>query len=131
MTSDKRDFGLEHITNIDGLAASMEERINRVCHLNDQLRTRGIGGIIQMTDGIAGLDLSTINEVFGAIAAFDSFTPENDPHGEHDCAILTVAGVEVMWKIDCFDRSRRFLSPDPADSRVTVRVLTVMRADEY
>jgi hypothetical protein len=37
----------------------------------------------------------------------------------------------VLWKIDYYDRSRRYHSPDPADPKLTVRVLTVMRADEY
>lgn len=42
-----------------------------------------------------------------------------------------VDGIRILWKIDYYDRDRQFHSPDPADPKVTVRVLTVMRSDEY
>ena len=84
-----------------------------------------------MTDGIAGLGATAVNEIFAAVAAFDDFYADNDPWGEHDCAVMTVNGTRIIWKIDYYDRSRRYHSPDAADPKVTVRVLTVMRADEY
>ena len=37
----------------------------------------------------------------------------------------------MFFKIDYFDRSGRFASPDPADTSITTRVLTVMLAGEY
>ena len=39
------------------------------------------------------------------MAAFTAFSRDNDPYGEHDCAILTVDGVKIMFKIDYFDCS--------------------------
>ena len=44
---------------------------------------------------------------------------------------MTVNGVKVIWKINYFDLSRTYHSPNPADLNVTSRVMTVMRADEY
>jgi hypothetical protein len=39
---------------------------------------------------------------------------------------------EAIWPtIDYFDRNLKYLSPDPSDPVVTVRVITVMLADEY
>mgnify|MGYP000564937011 CR=1 FL=1 len=35
------------------------------------------------------------------------------------------------WKIDYYDRNLEFHSPDAADPVVTVRVLTIIRVDEY
>jgi hypothetical protein len=99
--------------------------------LNDRLRTAGRGGLVVMTDGVAALGSETVIAVFAAVAGFTDFNPDNDPWGEHDCAVLTINGIRVIWKIDYFDRSRRIHSPDPADPKVTVRVLTVMLADEY
>ena len=99
--------------------------------LNDRLRSEGRGGIIHMTNGIAALGLPTVNAIFAAVATFPAFTGDNDPHGEHDCAVIEVQGHRLIWKIDYYDRSRTYLSPDPADPKVTVRVMTVMLAAEY
>jgi hypothetical protein len=107
------------------------ERASRIRALNDQLRTTGRGGIVQMTIGVASLGFEKVEKVFAALRAFSDFTPDNDPWGEHDCAAFEVDGVRFIWKIDYHDRARTYHSPDPAEPKVTVRVLTVMRADEY
>ena len=54
-----------------------------------------------------------------------------DPYGEHDMGRFTVGGEDYYWKIDYYDRNLEFHSPDPADPSVTIRVLTIMRVDEY
>jgi hypothetical protein len=87
--------------------------------------------MIQMTNGVAALGLATVNVVFMAIAEFSDFTSDNDPWGEHDCGVLTVTGHRIIWKIDYYDRTRTYHSADPADPKVTVRVMTVMLAHEY
>lgn len=122
---------LEHIMNLATDPPPAEpSRPARIRALNDRLRIHGHGGMIVVSEGIASLGISEISEVFAAIGGFDDFNPDNDPYGEHDSAIVRVCGIRVLWKIDTTDRSRRFLSPDPADPSVTVRVLTVMRDDE-
>jgi hypothetical protein len=62
---------------------------------------------------------------------FSDFTPDNDPHGEHDFGSFEHAGKSIFWKIDCYDRDLNFGSPNPADPNVTARVLTVLLAEEY
>ena len=103
----------------------------RIRALNDQLRRFGRGGRIMMTSGIEALGAAGIARVMAAVAAFDAFTGDNDPHQEHDCAILTVNGRRVLFKIDYFDRNLAYHSPDPSDPNVTNRVMTVMLASEY
>jgi Protein of unknown function (DUF3768) len=99
--------------------------------LNDQLRKTGAGGLRLITRGIAALGPVTVAEIFAIMARFDDFTPDNDPWGEHDCGLIKLGDLKVIWKIDYYDETRSFGSPNPADPKVTVRVLTVMRADEY
>ena len=84
-----------------------------------------------MTPGIQALGAEGVARVLAAVAAFDAFTGDNDPYGEHDCAILIVDGIEVMFKIDCYDRNLVYHSPDPSDPTVTQRVMVVMLASEY
>ena len=106
-------------------------RLVRIRTLNDALRCHGLGGLFLVTEGIAALAPDHARAVLHAVAAFDRFTPENDPWREHDCAALTVEAIEIIWKIDYYDRQRQFHSPDPADPKLTLRVLTVMLASEY
>jgi len=99
--------------------------------LNDRLRTHGAGGRVVMTAGISAMDDGTRQQVVSAIRAFDAFTQDNDPHDEHDCAALEVDDLTVMFRIDYYDLTLSAHSPDPADPVQTVRVLTVMLAEEY
>ena len=99
--------------------------------LNDELRRFGRDGRIMITAGVQILGTKGVARVLAAVAAFDAFTGDNDPHGEHDCAILTVDGVRVLFKIDYYDRNLSYHSPDPSDPTVTERVMTVMLASEY
>ncbi|TXM96838.1 DUF3768 domain-containing protein, partial [Methylobacterium sp. WL64] len=69
--------------------------------------------------------------ILDAVAAHDRFDADDDPHGENDFGAVEAAGERVFFKIDYFDRTGRSASPDPADSSVTRRVLTVMLAREY
>jgi len=128
MNKDQLRFAREQIKNIIEPDAQTTIRIRE---LNDQLRVKGHGGVVLMSYGIAGLGGSLVAMIFKAVSEFNQFSEDNDPWGEHDCALLTVEGVKVLWKIDYYDRQRRFHSPDPSDPKVTVRVMTVMRADEY
>jgi hypothetical protein len=103
----------------------------RISALNDELRRFGRGGQIIVTSGIQALGTEGVARVLAAVAGFDAFTGDNDPYGEHDCAILTVDGLRVLFKIDYYDRDLAYHSPDPSDPTVTERVMTVMLASEY
>ena len=103
----------------------------RIRELNDKLRCKGVGGRVLITSGIEALGLHGIRQVLAAIALFDDFTEDNDPWGEHDCAVLTVDGRRVMFKHDYYDRDLAYHSPDASDPAVTERVMTVMLAEEY
>lgn len=109
-----------------------------IARLNDDLRsaiTRPAimagKGTLMITIGIQSLEIDTVGRILLAIQDFTSFTGDNDPHGEHDFGKVTVAGHDVFWKIDYYDKNLEFASEDPSDPRKTRRVLTVMLAEEY
>jgi hypothetical protein len=106
-------------------------RTARIRALNDRLRTTGRGGEVVITGGVAALPGPVQASVMAVVQGFAAFTPDNDPHGEHDCAALEVEGHRVLFTIDCYDATLRGGSPDPADPGVTRRVLTIMLAEEY
>jgi hypothetical protein len=108
-----------------------ENRQQRMRELNDGLRRYARAGIICVTRGIQDLGAERLEAVLEAVRSFDSFDAHNDPYDEHDLGVLKAVGERIMWKIDYYDRERRFGSPDPADPAVTTRVLTIMLAGEY
>jgi hypothetical protein len=104
----------------------------RIRDLNDQCRTAlGVGGRLAQSEGINALPLATQSAIREQVERFNAFTPENDPYGEHDFGAFDHDGQRVFWKIDTYDRTLTTCSPDPSDPAQTVRVLTVMLANEY
>ena len=72
-----------------------------------------------------------VGAILGKVMSFEDFTPDNDPHGEHDFGAFEHAGKRIFWKIDYYDAACENGSEDPADASKTTRVLTIMLADEY
>ncbi|TAL04091.1 MAG: DUF3768 domain-containing protein [Rhodospirillaceae bacterium] len=107
------------------------EQVGRIRHLNDLLRCKGIGGQVMVTAGIDALGPAVVMNILKEVAAFTAFTKDNDPHGEHDGAVVMVEGQPIFFKIDYFDRNLINHSPDAADPAVTHRVMTVMLSYEY
>jgi Protein of unknown function (DUF3768) len=83
-----------------------------------------------MTPGVAALGQDAAARIIKTIAVFDDFCHANDPHEEHDFGSFEAEGHTIFFKIDYLDRSLNYHSPDPTDRAVTVRVITVMLADE-
>lgn len=103
-----------------------------VRELNDRCRQAlGIGARVVQTAGISALPAAIQSRIREAVETFDDFSPANDPYGEHDCALLEVEGLRVIWKIDYYDPSFSRHSDNPARPELTRRVLTIMLASEY
>lgn len=110
---------------------SQPEQSHQIATLNDALRTTFNGGLLVLTAGIQALPEEVQVGILYAVRTFNAFTPDNDPHGEHDFGSITVRGQRVFWKIDYYDLNMEFHSENPADPGITHRVLTVMLAEEY
>ncbi len=104
----------------------------RIAALNDEARRNSTdGSMFLITCGIKALPAADQEAIVGRVFAFADFTPENDPHGEHDFGAFDHNGQRIFWKVDCYDRDMRHGSEDPSDPQQTRRVLTVMLAEEY
>jgi Protein of unknown function (DUF3768) len=103
----------------------------RISELNDRLRRTFSGGKVVMTDGVAALPEQKLAQLLERVRRFDEFTPDNDPHGEHDFGSVQHAEQTYFFKLDYYAPDMDGGSEDPADPAKTTRVLTIMRADEY
>lgn len=104
---------------------------DRIRALNDDFRRSFVGGNAVMTAGVASLGSELVERAVKTLIAFDDFHHANDPHEEHDFGMFVVDGHQLFFKIDYFDKSLTYHSPDPADASVTERVITLMLAEEY
>lgn len=84
-----------------------------------------------LTQGVDALGTDEKTRLLTAVMTFTAFSADNDPWGEHDFGSIDQDGTRYFWKIDYYDPRGENGSEDPADPVKTLRVLTIMRADEY
>jgi len=104
---------------------------SRIRELNDAFRKSFVGGRVVMTAAVAAMDDSDRAAVLVKMQSFDAFDRDNDPYGEHDFVEVEHGGERYFGKIDYYAPDLRSGSENAADPLDTVRVLTIMRADEY
>jgi Protein of unknown function (DUF3768) len=109
----------------------VDTRTDRIRTLNDELRQYLLGGMAVITPGVAALGQQAVERIVNTIAVYDNFCHANDPHEEHDFGSFEADGQTIFFKIDYFDTTLTYHSPDPSDGSVTERVITIMLADEY
>lgn len=105
--------------------------VTEIAELNDLFRQTMMTGKVVLTQGVQQLSDEAREHVLSRVRCFDDFDLGNDPHGERDFGGFEVGGTGFFWKIDYYDRSLTYGSENPADPKVTTRVLTVMLAEEY
>ncbi len=72
-----------------------------------------------------------IVDILTKVRTFNDFNTHNDPYNEHDYGRFLHNSMEILWKIDYYDKNYRFLSDNPANLAITNRVLTVLLSSEY
>lgn len=111
---------------------STHDSTKRIAQLNDLCRkAMGVAGRLVQTEGICALPLKDQSAIREKVERFNDFTEENDPYGERDFGAFDHKGQTIFWKIDYYDRTLSQGSEDPADPKMTCRVLTILLADEY
>jgi Protein of unknown function (DUF3768) len=109
----------------------MTTRTAQIAKINDECRSNLSGLTINITSGVRALGNETVLSILYAVATFNSFTEDNDPHNEHGFGAFTHDGNDCYWKIDYYAPDMLHGSVDPTDQKQTVRVLTIMLAEEY
>ena len=100
--------------------------------LNDKFRASGFrGGRAVITQDVAALPPEEQKQLAEKVRTFKDFTEDNDPFGEHDFGSVTQNGVLYFWKIDYYNKNLTEGSKDPTDEKITTRVLTILRSNEY
>ncbi len=84
-----------------------------------------------MTAAVSALPDDVRAQAIEFTRTFDDFTPDNDPHNEHDFGSFEIDDQKFIFKHDSYDKSMQYGSEDPGNQKKTTRVLTIMPADEY
>ena len=110
-----------------------QDRAARIAELNDQFRKNPLDGHgrVMMTRAVHAFGAEFALKALSAIAAFDSFTRDNDPYGERDFGVVVVDGTKLFWKVDYHNADMTGGSEDPSDPVQTSRVMTVMLPEDY
>src|SRR5208283_5358515 len=99
----------------------MIDSTSRIAELNDLCRkAMGVAGRVFQTQGIGALPPDVQSAIREKVELFADFTPDNDPHGEHDFGAFEHEGQRIFWKIDLYDRAsfgtgHDYGSENPAD----------------
>ena len=109
----------------------MLNNTDKIRLLNDFFRRTFIGGDVMLTLGIRMKSEEEMTEILEKVVNFNDFNHRNDPYLEHDMGRFEYKGERIIWKIDYYDKNMQYHSPDPSDSTKTVRVMTIMTANEY
>lgn len=107
------------------------EQTQRIAALNDQFRSTFRGGEVVNSKSLRTLSREQKFELYEKVMAYDDFTPESDPAGEHNIGTIEHYGELYLWAISYYDVDKKGDSRNPANEMVTNRVLVIVRADEW
>ena len=106
----------------------------KIAELNDQLRqnlfTPGQNQVF-VSAAVSSLPYLERARLLDKVQKFNDFNEENNPYGERDFSRIEHQGINYFWKIDYYNKTMDAGSENPADETITIRVLTIMRSDEY
>jgi hypothetical protein len=107
-------------------------RAKRIAALNDHHRANLFtSGRTVITSGVQAKGELFVAAAFLKVTTFNTFNGDNDPYRERDFGGFEQDGETLFWKIDYYDPTGATGSEDPADPEKTLRVLTLMLAEEY
>lgn len=128
------------MTDENLLAIDSDDPAYRVAmaELNDRFRKNPFvykHGRFMVTADVRNLGEEDMVAAIDAMRNFENFNTNNDPWGEHDCALFQITRTNgnkatLKFKIDYYDTNLEFHSPNPLDENKTIRVLTITMGNE-
>ena len=108
--------------------------LSKIAELNDDLRqnlfTPGLNRVF-VSAAVSSLPYLERALLLDKVQTFNDFNESNDAYQEHDFSRIEHNGITYFWKIDYYNKTMDAGSENPADETITIRVLTIMRSDEY
>ena len=108
--------------------------LSKIAELNDQLRqnlfTPGQNQVF-VSAAVSSLPYLERARLLDKVQTFNDFNEENNPYGERDFSRIEHNGTNYFWKIDYYNETMDTGSDDASNPDITIRVLTIMRSDEY
>ena len=115
-------------------SATGDGMLSKIAELNDQLRqnlfTPGQNQVF-VSAAVSSLPYLERARLLDKVQKFNDFNESNDAYQEHDFSRIEHNGITYFWKIDYYNKTMDAGSENPADETITIRVLTIMRSDEY
>jgi hypothetical protein len=108
------------------VAPNRADKRARIIELNDQFRTTFKGGRVQMTPSVYDLEARLRGRALYVMSRYNKF----DDDSEHDWGVFIFAGYSFEWRMEYRGKDGTGISPDPADSDKTLRVLTLYAVDD-
>ena len=111
--------------------ADLNDQLRKDMFTGNMLKKHNLKNKVVLTPGVDSLNLKDKEKVFASVKYYGNFTKDNNPWGEKDFGAFNFKKERYNWKIDYYDNTMSFHSPDKTDPEQTVRVLTIMKASEY
>ena len=120
--------------NIAQDQSEQEQVVEIIAKQNDRFRrTWGadftISGRIAVMGDVAKLPPSSQVQIMQAVQKFNTFTEDNNPHGERNFGVFIITNdgknLELYWKIDLYNHFNDAGSDVSHDLQVPRRVLTI------
>jgi hypothetical protein len=93
----------------DGHEASQGGKNAKIRTLNVRFRKSLTGGRVMMTAAVSALPDDIRARVIELTGTFDDFTPDNDPHNEHDFGSFEIDSQGFIFKHDYYDKSMQYV----------------------
>lgn len=109
----------------------MELTTEQIRIINDTLRkslcarnVNGIRGKLLLTSGVCAYPQDAVARLLKEVSQFDKFTPDIDPHQEHDMGTIHLFGKKFYFKFSYYDSRCEMFGHD-------IHAMLIMLAEEY